>query len=100
MVETLREANSVNPTVFRTFFTGDSDPQAQVLAFETKLVDSVFEAAIAPYNYASEVSCMPFEGQNESATAVQKLLYVTMQMCINSNYSAQSYFVKSRSRVW
>ena len=49
VAEAMKEANATLPAVFATFFTGEPDARVQRMAMECKVLDAVFEAALAPY---------------------------------------------------
>ena len=110
MAEHIKEANATLPAQFASFYTGEPNAWAQRIAVETKLLDAVFEAALAPYNRALHAA-RPFEEfaalttakKNENAEgprALQKFLYVAVQRCMFDNQRAQEYFSSRSSRVW
>lgn len=47
--EALKEANATKPAAFATLFGGEPDARVQNICVEIKLLDAVFEAALAPY---------------------------------------------------
>jgi len=49
VAEAMKEANATLPAVFVTLFTGEPDARVQRMAMECKVLDAVFEAALAPY---------------------------------------------------
>ena len=62
---------------------------------QVKLLDAVFEAALAPYNYAAQALPRggPFDahlnGSNDLPRALQKFLYVAIQRTVATNLGVQ-----------
>jgi hypothetical protein len=101
--EAMKEALATSPYTFAALYGGDADTRLQKVAFEVKLFDAVFEAALAPYNHAALMGkSSPFDSSdnNEAIMAVQKFLYVTIQRIVRSNLLGQDYFARRTSRVW
>ena len=48
MSEYIHEANEMMPAEFSKRFGGEADVKMQRLCYETKVMDAVFEAALAP----------------------------------------------------
>ena len=104
MAEALKEVASKTPEDFASLCAGEPNFDAQKMACEIKLLDAVFEAALAPYNYAEVMSedGRPFEEISGSGAprALQKFLHVTLQRMVTSNLVSQNYFAHRRSRMW
>jgi hypothetical protein len=104
LAEALKEVASKTPEEFAVLCTGEPNFDAQKMACEIKLLDAVFEAALAPYNYAEVTSedGRPFEKISGSGAprALQKFLHVTLQRMVTSNLVSQNYFAHRRSRMW
>ena len=103
--ESMKEAHASKAVAFSTFFGGEPDMRMQKMACELKLLDAVFSAAVAPYNYAAAALRRggPFNSKIpgvELLSAVQKFLFVTVQRCIIGNVWTQEYFASHRARTW
>ena len=40
------------PSAFSALFSGETEPQTQRMVKDTKLLDAVFDAGLAPYRYS------------------------------------------------
>ena len=80
----INEANATNPAKLAAMYGGEADSRVQSVAYELKLLDSLFEAALAPYNrvHFSRAGGGPLGGGvgRGPIGAVQKYLYVSMQV--------------------
>ena len=101
LADAMKEANNTLPAVFSTFFTGEPHFRMQRFAMEVKLLDAVFDAALAPYNRALN-DARPFQQQvsSDQPRALAKFLYVTIQCALAGSNSAQEYFAGRSSRAW
>ena len=112
--EWIPKANSMLPTEFTSLFIGQPDVPYQNKIIECKIMDTVFDMALAAYNRylrldesgqllsaapASSADAHPWttgdgkpRGIMTKSKALQKFLHVTLQLFFNSNYRAQIYF--------
>jgi len=95
------EANSLNESTFAQLFGGEINDDVQNLCIETKLLDALFEAVVAPYNQCF-FKKPPFETPvtNHLPAAVQKYLYVCIQRILLSNQDSMEYFSSRFVRIW
>lgn len=98
-------ANELSATEFMEGYDGKNNVPLQHMCCETKLIDAVFEAAIAPYNRTGNrvTETTPFKPGTRSGVrprAVEKFLFVVLWRMIDDNLKAISYFGKRVSREW
>ena len=99
--EAMKDANGTLPAVFAGRFAGEPNGPMQRVAVDCKVMDAVFDAAVASYNRALWRQ-RPFEAAPfaEHPRAVQKFLYVAVQRCLHNNRGGQAYFAARAARSW
>jgi hypothetical protein len=107
---TMKESYHMVPATLAQLFSGEPDPRMQKLAYEVKLLDALFNAIIAPYNWWSRSGWIhdatrgrhPFElsPMDGNPQAVHRLLHTAVQKVLQGNIGAQTYFSFRSSRVW
>jgi len=96
LMEHAESLESFNARALR--LAGAADAEAQRLCVDTKLLDALFEAALAPYNRSFQRR--PFEGAPPGARAVQVLLFYACRSIVGSCRHAQAYVGRRTSRIW
>jgi hypothetical protein len=83
------------------YIGGEVNPAIQNLCVETKLLDALFEAIVAPYNYYFFKKA-PFEVSKycEELIPVQMYLYVCIQRILIHNQDSMEYFSSRFTRTW
>lgn len=71
------------------------------MMMETKLLDALFEATLAPYNRSFN-SARPFETApaSDAPRALQKFIWVAIQKVLQENQRCLEYFTAKKSRSW
>jgi hypothetical protein len=106
----MMETSYMAPAALAQLFGGDRDVKMQKLAHELKLLDALFNAIIAPYNWRSKsqwktdarLTRHPFDSSpmDGKPLAIHRLLHIAVQKALQGNIGAQTYFSHRKSRVW
>jgi hypothetical protein len=79
---------------------GEVNQSIQKLCVETKLLDAIFDAILAPYNQCFYTE-PPFETAPRSKLVpVQMYFYLCIQRILVNNHDSMEYFSSRFSRVW
>jgi hypothetical protein len=103
--EMIKEANTLKAGDLPARYAGESDVRLQNMAYELKLLDAVFDAALAPYNFARITlpdarKYFTTPPGNQKPRAAQKYLNVVIQRIIDENPASQRYFSSHSARLW
>lgn len=95
------EANAISVTELTEKYAGDGLVQVQNVCCETKLLDALIDASLAPYNRV-RWGKSPFSSAEERdlPMAAQKFIYLAIQRIVGGNPKALNFFLKRTSPVW
>ena len=80
------------PSAFSALFSGETDPHIQRTIKDTKLLDGVFNAGLAPYNRFNGSDPFNDPANEEMMTnprGIQKLVHVALQVCTQKSITAE-----------